>query len=38
MRSTSPLQYIEAADLEDVTKSTDPVLYHEAWRQLCESK
>lgn len=30
------LTYIAAADLEDDTKSTDPVLYHEAWKKLCE--
>ena len=30
------LTYIAAADLEDEAKSTDPVLYHEAWKKLCE--
>jgi len=31
-------QYIEAANLEEETKHKDPVLYHEAWQQLCKSK
>lgn len=32
------LQFIEAANLEQSTLSEDPVLYHEAWQQLCKSK
>lgn len=32
------LQYIEAADLENATKETNPVQYHEAWQQLCKSE
>lgn len=31
------IKYIEAADLEDVTRGVDPVSYHEAWQQLCRS-
>ncbi|GLH10259.1 CTP synthase [Gryllus bimaculatus] len=31
------LKYIEAANLEKETKLSDPVLYHEAWQQLCKS-
>lgn len=31
------LTYIEADNLEQATKVTDPVLYHEAWQQLCKS-
>ncbi|XP_065345611.1 CTP synthase 1 [Cloeon dipterum] len=31
------LKYIEAANLEEETKFKDPVLYHEAWQQLCKS-
>lgn len=31
------LKYIEAANLEKETKHADPVLYHEAWQQLCKS-
>ncbi|XP_043289276.1 CTP synthase [Venturia canescens] len=31
------LTYIEAANLEQETKQSDPVLYHEAWQQLCKS-
>ncbi|PSN52356.1 CTP synthase, partial [Blattella germanica] len=30
-------QYIEAANLENSTKWENPVLYHEAWQQLCKS-
>lgn len=30
------LTYIAAADLEDGTKKTSPVLFHEAWKKLCE--
>ena len=29
---------IEADNLEQNTKTIDPVLYHEAWQQLCKSK
>jgi len=32
------LQFIEAANLEQTTLSENPVLYHEAWQQLCKSK
>jgi len=35
---TYSLQYIEAADLEDVTRGADPVSYHEAWQHLCKSE
>lgn len=38
MYPTYSLQYIEAADLEDVTRGADPVSYHEAWQQLCKSE
>ncbi|XP_023726011.1 CTP synthase 1 isoform X2 [Cryptotermes secundus] len=31
------IKYIEAANLEDVTRSADPVSYHEAWQQFCKS-
>ncbi|XP_071653521.1 CTP synthase 1-A-like isoform X1 [Temnothorax longispinosus] len=31
------LTFIEAANLEQTTKSENPVLYHEAWQQLCKS-
>ncbi|KOX75796.1 CTP synthase [Melipona quadrifasciata] len=31
------LTYIEADNLEQNTKTIDPVLYHEAWQQLCKS-
>ncbi|KAF4519181.1 hypothetical protein B566_EDAN008244 [Ephemera danica] len=31
------LKYIEACNLEETTKMKDPVLYHEAWQQLCRS-
>lgn len=31
------LTFIEAANLEQTTLSEDPVLYHEAWQQLCKS-
>lgn len=31
------LTYIEADNLEQSTKTIDPVLYHEAWQQLCKS-
>ncbi|CAK9811651.1 CTP synthase [Anthophora plagiata] len=31
------LRYIEADNLQQSTKATDPVLYHEAWQQLCKS-
>lgn len=31
------LKYIEAADLERETKLNNPVVYHEAWQQLCRS-
>ncbi|KOC65329.1 CTP synthase [Habropoda laboriosa] len=31
------LKYIEADNLQQSTKATDPVLYHEAWQQLCKS-
>ncbi|OAD53195.1 CTP synthase [Eufriesea mexicana] len=31
------LTYIEADNLEQITKSQSPVLYHEAWQQLCKS-
>ena len=30
------LTYIAAADLEEETKTGDPVKYHEAWKALCE--
>lgn len=29
------MRYIEAGDLEQQTKETNPVRYHEAWQQLC---
>lgn len=32
------LQFIEAANLEQITLVENPVLYHEAWTQLCKSK
>lgn len=32
------LQFIEAANLEQTTLLDNPVLYHEAWQQLCKSK
>jgi len=31
------LSYIEAASLEETTKSENPVKYHEAWQILCRS-
>ncbi|KYN20929.1 CTP synthase [Trachymyrmex cornetzi] len=31
------LTFIEAANLEQTTLSENPVLYHEAWQQLCKS-
>ncbi|XP_012140949.1 CTP synthase isoform X1 [Megachile rotundata] len=31
------LTYIEADNLEQTMKTTNPVLYHEAWQQLCKS-
>ncbi|XP_008560929.3 CTP synthase [Microplitis demolitor] len=31
------LRYIEAANLETATLQENPVLYHEAWQQLCKS-
>ncbi|KAG7191154.1 hypothetical protein KM043_007178 [Ampulex compressa] len=31
------LTFIEAANLEQVTKVDNPVLYHEAWQHLCKS-
>ncbi|XP_066999211.1 CTP synthase isoform X2 [Anabrus simplex] len=31
------IKYIEAATLEEETKLTEPVQYHEAWQQLCKS-
>lgn len=31
------LKYIEACNLERTTKAENPVLYHEAWQQLCSS-
>ncbi|CAK9823552.1 CTP synthase [Anthophora retusa] len=31
------LRYIEADNLQQSTKAADPVLYHEAWQQLCKS-
>lgn len=31
------LKYIEACNLERATKAENPVLYHEAWQQLCSS-
>ncbi|XP_015588339.1 CTP synthase [Cephus cinctus] len=31
------LTYIEAANLEQAMKQENPVLYHEAWQQLCKS-
>lgn len=31
------LTYIEAANLEPQTLADNPVLYHEAWQQLCKS-
>lgn len=30
------LTYIAAGDLEEETKLKDPVLFHEAWKRLCE--
>jgi hypothetical protein len=38
MENTSALQYIEAANLEDATRSIDPISYHEAWQQFCNSE
>ena len=32
------VQYIEAASLEETTKSENPVKYHEAWQILCRSR
>ncbi|XP_070170780.1 CTP synthase 1-like [Polyergus mexicanus] len=31
------LTFIEAANLEQITLMENPVLYHEAWQQLCKS-
>jgi len=31
------LTYINSADLEEDTKETDPVKYHDAWKALCQS-
>jgi hypothetical protein len=28
-------QWVEASDLEEENKLTNPVKYHEAWRKLC---
>ena len=30
------LNYINAEDLEEAMKSTDPVRYHNAWKSLCQ--
>lgn len=30
------LKYIEACNLEEAKKKTHPVIYHEAWQQLCQ--
>lgn len=30
------LTYIAASDLENATKATDPVKFHEAWKTLCQ--
>ncbi len=30
------LTYIAAADLEEETKSSNPVKYHDAWKILCQ--
>lgn len=30
------LNYIPAGDLEDATKGTDPVKFHDAWKLLCQ--
>ncbi len=30
------LSYISSTDLEIATKEEDPVLYHEAWKKLCQ--
>ena len=30
------LTYIAASDLETTTKATNPVQFHEAWKQLCQ--
>lgn len=32
------IKYIEAANLEKTMKAEDPVVYHEAWQQLCKSE
>lgn len=32
------IKYIEAANLEKEMKTEDPVLYHEAWQNLCKSE
>lgn len=29
------IRYVEAQDLEEECKSTDPTKYHEAWGRLC---
>ncbi|XP_046989209.1 CTP synthase [Schistocerca americana] len=31
------VKYIEAANLEEATKASEPAKYHESWHQLCES-
>jgi CTP synthase len=38
MKNASPLQYIEAANLEEETRRINPVAYHEAWQELCKSE
>ena len=30
------LTYIAASDLENTTKATNPVQFHEAWKTLCQ--
>lgn len=32
------IKYIEAANLEKQMKIDDPVLFHEAWQNLCRSE
>ncbi|XP_062039883.1 CTP synthase 2 isoform X2 [Lepus europaeus] len=32
-----PEQYIDSLDLEQITKTEDPVKFHEAWQKLCKA-
>lgn len=32
------LKYVEAADLEPLTRDKNPAKYHEAWREVCRSE